>query len=227
MAHIPFFYSKDMETLEREDTFHFFKVLRKKEGDRFLVSNTEGEIWWAQAIEKKGEKLLFKLEKIKEKKEKKTISLGTAIPKGHRMAYLIEKASEIGVDKIYPIISKYSSVKVLTKGMMRRFNTIARSACMQSEKGFLTKVEEPIKIEEAIEIYKDAGIFQIGSKKENWKPFLESGKILFVGPEGGWAEEELKLFEKKDILFLPLIEEPLRTETAGIVGLSFYYSLKF
>lgn len=227
MAHIPFFYSPDMKHLNEEDTHHFRRVLRKKEGERFLICNGEGEVWWARAKEFKKDNLIFELENLKEKKERKKICLGTAIPKGQRMGFLIEKVCEIGVDKIYPLITKYSSVKEITQGMIRRYNSIARAACMQSEKGFLTKVENPTNLEEILKIFKKIGVLERVSQKENWKEFVKEGEILLTGPEGGWAEEEMETFKKTEALLLPLTEEPLRVETAAIVGLAFYWAQKF
>lgn len=223
MAHIPFFYSSDMKTLNEEDTHHFKRVLRKRIGEKFLVGNGEGEIWWAISKDFSSNKLFFEIQSLKEKKEKKRISLGIAAPKGQRASFLIEKICEIGVDKIYLLETKYSSVKI-TEGMMKRFNLIARAACMQSEKAHLTVVEKPIPLKKITELFKNIFVLDITGKKENWKKFEKDIEILLVGPEGDWAEEEKIFFQSKTIPFLPLIDEPLRIETAAIVGLSFYYS---
>jgi len=163
---------------------------------------------------------------LKEEKERMKISIATAIPKGQRIANLIEKVSELGVDKIFLLVTKYSSVKNITEGMLKRFNLIAKSACMQSEKGFITKVEGPIFLKEAVEKLKNIGVLEINGEKEKWKSFIKNGEVLFIGPEGGWAEEELKIFKEKEIPFLPLTKDPLRIETAAIASISFYYALK-
>lgn len=226
MVHIPFFYSDDMKILSEEDTHHFRNVLRKRTGDKFLICNGKGEIWWAKAKEIKNKNLLFELENLKEKKEKKTISIGTAIPKGQRISFLIEKLCEIGVDKIHLIETKYSSVKNITDGMLKRFNSIARAACMQSEKGFLTEIVKPVPIKNIIENFNNICILDINGKKESWQECVKNMQILLIGPEGGWAEDELNLFKEKNLPLLPLTEDPLRIETAAIFGLSFYYALK-
>lgn len=109
MAHIPFFYSSDMKTLNEEDTHHFRKVLKKNIGEKFLVGNGKGEILWAIPKDFSSKKLIFEIELLKVKKEKKGISIGTAIPKGQRASFLIEKVCEIGVDKIYLLETKYFS----------------------------------------------------------------------------------------------------------------------
>lgn len=226
MSHIPFFYSADLKTLDEASSHHFKNVLRKGIGDKFLVCDGRGKIWWAIAKDIKNKKISFELEKFKEEKEKSKISIATAIPKGQRIATLIEKSSEIGVDKIFLLITKYSSLKNITEGMMRRFNAVAKAACMQSEKGFITQVEGPIFLKEAVEKFKNIGVLEKNGEKENWKNFLKEGEILLIGPEGGWAEEEIKIFKEKEIPFLPLTKDPLRIETAAIVSLSFYYALK-
>lgn len=224
MGHVPFFYSEDLKELNEIDSHHFVKVLRGKVGDKFLVCDGNGKIYYAIAKEYKNKKLIFEIEKLKEIKERKKISIASSIPKGQRMAYLIEKACEIGVDRIYPLIAKYSSVRLVTPGMAKRFNSIARAACMQSEKGFLTKVEDPLSLKDAILKFEKIGVLEMKGEVINWKKFKEEGEILFIGPEGGWAEEEIKIFKEKKILLLPLIDEPLRIETAAITGLSFYYA---
>lgn len=227
MAHIPFFYSEDLKFLNEEDSYHFFKVLRKREGDRFKICDGKGKIWYAKAKAIKKGKVEIEKGEFIEEKQKKGICLATAIPKGQRMSFLIEKVCEIGVDVIYPLITKHSSVKEITPGMMKRFQNIARASCSQSEKGYLTKIEKPVSLKEIFKNFNKTGVLERFSKKENWGEFIKDGEILLIGPEGGWAEEELKIFKEKNSRFLPLTEEPLRVETAAIVGLSFYYSLKF
>lgn len=223
MAHIPFFYSSDTKTLNEEDTHHFKRVLRKKIGEKFLVGNGNGQIWWAIAKDFSSKKLVFEIQSLKEKKDRKKISIGVAIPKGYRASFLIEKICEIGVDKIYLLETKYGSVKI-TERMVKRFNSIARAACIQSEKAYLTVVENPIPLKKITGIFKNIFVLDITGEKENWKKFEKDIEILLVGPEGGWAEEEKIFFQEKNIPFLPLTDEPLRIETAAIVGLSFYYS---
>lgn len=226
MAHIPFFYSSDLKKLDENSSHHFKNVLRKGIGDNLFICDGEGKIWDAIAKDFKDGKVFFDLLELKEIKEKPKISIATAIPKGQRIATLIEKTSEIGVDKIILLITKFSSVKIITEGMMRRFNSIAKAACMQSEKGFITKIEGPIFLKEAIEKFENIGICEKEGEKGNWLNFIKNGEILFIGPEGGWAKEEIKIFKEKEISVLPLTKDPLRIETAAIVALSFYYALK-
>lgn len=227
MAHIPFFYSFDLEKLSKEDTIHFKKVLKKKEGDGLLICNGEGSIFYAEAIGFKKDNLYFEIKELKEKKEKPAISMAFAIPKGYRASFLIEKITELGISEIVPIISKYSSVRNITEGMLKRYSSIAKAASMQSEKGFLPEIKKPLNLKDFLKEYSGIGILHKNGKMENWKNFLKNGKIILVGPEGGWADEEIELFKEKNLPLLPLTEDPLRVETAAIVGLSFYYALKF
>ncbi len=225
MAHIPFFYSFDLEKLSKEDTHHFRNVLKKREGEDFLVCDGKGNIYYAMGKAFIKDNLYFELKELKEKKEKPNISIAFSIPKGYRASFLIEKVSEIGVREIIPIVSKYSIVKEMTEGMLKRYNSIAKAACMQSEKGWFPEIKRPINLKELLKDKSGIGVLEKNGNKENWKNFIKDGKIFLVGPEGGWAEEEIKLFKENNLPLLPLTKDPLRIETAAILGLSFYYAL--
>ncbi len=225
MGHIPFFYSLDLEKLSKEDTHHFRNVLKKGEEDEFFVCDGKGNIYYAKGKKFIKDNLYFELKELRGKKEEPKISIGFAIPKGYRASFLIEKVSELGVKEIIPIISKYSVVKNLTEGMLKRYNSISKAACMQSEKGWLPEIKKPLSLKELLKDKMGIGVLEKNGNKENWKNFLKDGKIFLVGPEGGWSEEEIKLFKEKNLPLLPLTKDPLRIETAAIVGLSFYYAL--
>lgn len=148
------------------------------------------------------------------------ITLATAVPKGKRLDWLIQKATELGADKIIQIVSSRSIIKPKSS---HRAEKIVAEACKQCGRGLIPAITEPIKLPDL-----DTGDYDLKLAGvpggEKIKELLRGKKpkkiICLVGPEGGFTDEEKEVIKKKGFISADLGKETLRIETAGIYLLS-------
>jgi 16S rRNA (uracil1498-N3)-methyltransferase len=147
---------------------------------------------------------------------KNEVILFASLIKKDKFEWVLEKCTELGVSKFVPIISERSEKKDLNIERMRK---IIKEASEQSERGFMPEICEPIELEEALADieYKAIALHLSGESfdDENLKIFSKLG--LFVGPEGGWGEKDIKLFKNKNVPLVTLGTQVLRAETASMV----------
>lgn len=132
---------------------------------------------------------------------------------------VVQKAVEIGVKEITPIITKRTVKLGLNYG---RLNKIIKEAVEQSGRGILPKLNEAISFDKAAEKAKNENdlnlFFQIGEPSLGHQ-MSKSNKIgIFVGPEGGWDDDEIKIAQENNFTFAGLGKTVLRAETAVIVA---------
>ena len=161
------------------------------------------------------------------------ISLYTAIPKGERFDWLIEKASEIGVAKIVPVIYSRSVVTNFSTNKFERYKKISISASSQSWRVDIMEISSPISFTEAVNnVSKDEKALNIlpYESEENNKILntlqeeKNKNKIkninIFIGPEGGFDNKEIALALENNFKVVTLGKNILRIETAAIVASS-------
>jgi 16S rRNA (uracil1498-N3)-methyltransferase len=153
--------------------------------------------------------------------EEPGVSLYQAVPKGKSMDLVVEKATEVGVGSIVPLISDHSIAQPRENAnKMDRWRRIIESAARQSLRRHIPELEYPVNFSEAVEQSSTAGI--ILHNHGDISPLEEvaerSPVSLLVGPEGGWSEEELSLAGERGLSFAYLGPFRLRSETAGVVA---------
>lgn len=162
------------------------------------------------------------------------IWLCASIIKKDNFEWTVEKATELGVTRIIPILSDRSEKKALNVG---RLEKIAVEASEQSGRGNVPAIHPIIKLEDCLEYINKT---QVSGEKlgalafhTEGEPFLgsafdkEKPTAIFIGPEGGWSEREVELFHTSGIKLKCLGKQILRAETAAIAALSqfvFYFS---
>ena len=219
--------------IKGSDVNHIVNVLRMKPGEELLIS-VKGEWDYLCKIEEiENDRVNLKvLESIKQRELPVNITLLQGIPKSDKLEMIIQKAIELGVSEIIPVKTKRVVVKIEEKkqaSRVARWNAIAESAAKQSKRGIIPKVSEPKSIDNALEIVKDFGVKLI--PYENADGIEKTRKILngmdktkniavFIGPEGGFEEEEVKKINKSGFEVITLGKRILRTETAGLALLS-------
>jgi len=223
-GHVPFYFAGTLPELEPEDSIHFLKVMRGREGDPLEVSDGRGRRWSARAAHVGKREVRVELVEELEPEVPPSVAVASALPKGQRAADLVEKTVEMGISDLHFIVSKFSSVRELTPGMLRRFQAVARSAAMQSRQAFLPAIHKMIPLAEFLEKNPRSAVLErTGGRKEWDRLSSEKGWSLLVGPEGGWSPDEMDLFKEKGLPLLALTDHPLRVETAAVAGLAFYY----
>jgi 16S rRNA (uracil1498-N3)-methyltransferase len=156
---------------------------------------------------------------------KKHIILYQSIIKKDKMEWVIEKATELGVSKIVPIISERSEKKGFNQERAQKIAVEAAEQCGRVDVPTIAEVvvlDETLKENENIVVCDGSGSLELKAKSLEQ---TQSSKLkplsLFIGPEGGWSEKELDLFKQKGAKICSLGPLTLRAETAAIVALGF------
>lgn len=208
---------KPKTILSQEESRHL-KALRLKANEKVELFDGEGNIHLAEIISlgKKAELKIISSKKESSKKNK--LILWTAIPKGDRADWLVEKATELGIDIIQPINFRYSVV-LPKKTKTDRWKRISIAACAQSKRAFLPGIDEIIKFKDLLTKIKDEQVILCHQDGKNISDLKLKDKdtILIIGPEGGFDDSELELLKKYQKLSLS--DNILRTETAAIFAI--------
>ena len=148
------------------------------------------------------------------------ISLYQAVPKGGRMDFVVEKATEVGATRIVPLLAE-RGVVTPREGKVGRWRRVAEAAARQALRLSVPEVAEPVRFEEAASEVGETGVLLHNAPDlQPIEAVVESPARLFVGPEGGWSERELRIAEGAAIFFGGLGPYRLRSETAGIVAVA-------
>jgi len=207
----------------REESKHIVKVLRKKEGDLLHVTNGKGFLFVSELTLITPQQCIAKvIEAKKEEKPKYYLHMAVAPTKmNDRYEWFLEKATEIGVMEITPIICDHSERKVVK---LDRFERVLQSAMKQSLNFTLPKLNTPVRFSEFISDTPEGTKFIAHCENEIDKKSLRSslnigGKyLILIGPEGDFSSEEIELAKQNGWNPISLGSTRLRTETAAIVA---------
>jgi len=197
---------------------HVLKVLRGKNGDPVEVVDGAGRLFAARLCG--GREATVVEELAAPAGAWVEISLYQAVPKGGRMDLVVEKATEVGATRIVPLLAERGVVNP-REGKVWRWRRVAEAAARQSLRLSVPEVAEPVSFEDAASEVGEAGVLL--HNDPDLRPVeavVRSPASLFVGPEGGWSEGELRLAEEAGITFGGLGPYRLRSETAGIVAVA-------
>ena len=222
------FYNSELDTsvktfnFSKDESRHIVKVLRKSTGDLLMITNGEGWMFEAEVIIPNHNKCVVSILKSTfEAPRPYTIHLAVAPTKmNDRYEWFIEKATEIGVDKITPIICQNSERKIIKT---ERFEKILQSAMKQSLQSYLPSLAPPISFSEFIKMPQEGATFIAhceDGEKLKFKDQIEAKKsiTILIGPEGDFSPKEIELALKHQYIPVSLGASRLRTETAGIVA---------
>lgn len=224
--------------IEGNDAHHIRDVLRIKQGEEVsfsLPSDNDNAEYRGALKEFSGDEAIFDLLFIKERDVELPvrITLFQGLPKGDKMETIIQKSVELGVFSIVPTACKRSIVKLDEKKAgkkLQRWQAISESAAKQSQRGIIPEVLDVVDFKAAVKIAGDKGMrifipYEKASGMEDTKK--ELSKIapgeevaVFIGPEGGFSEEEVSLAREAGGIPITLGKRILRTETAGMTFLS-------
>ena len=207
-------------TLDPEEGRHLLKVLRKKAGDLFYVTNGKGWLFEATLVSANPKNASASIVSSKKTHAKMhSLHLVVAPTKSiDRFEWFLEKATEIGVNEITPIICEHSERKVLK---MDRLQKVVQSAMKQSLRTYLPVLHDPISFKEFM-TQEHAGLLFIAHCEEEEKMELKrrvapDKKItILIGPEGDFSPSEITQAYEKHFLSVSLGDSRLRTETAAI-----------
>ena len=223
-----------------ENYNHLANALRVKLGEFVLCSVepfTTSFDYKTKVIGIDKENILLQIEESVEGRELPiTVNLYQGLCKSDKLEFIIEKAVELGAKTIIPLETKNSVVKFdinekKSLSKIERYNKISKSAAEQSKRHIIPEVLKP-KDFINLEILKNENVFNL-LFYENENDITKTRKVLdkikntkdaivniFVGPEGGWTDEEVKFAKENNFYILTLGSRILRTETAAITALS-------
>lgn len=217
--------SKNSEFIQftKEESRHIVKVLRKKEGEKVYVTNGKGLLFTASIENANHNKCIAAILEFKETKARDyKLHLAVAPTKmNDRFEWFLEKATEIGIDEITPIICEHSE---RTKVKLNRFERVLQSALKQSLHYRLPKLNDAITFKNFIETNTNSDHYFIahcedGNKKTLKNQFkVNQSYTILIGPEGDFSSNEIKNAINNKYIPVSLGNSRLRTETAAIVA---------
>lgn len=219
--------------IDGEDVKHIYKVLRLQVYDNLLINDCEGTEYLGEikSISKENVivNILKKLETVNESPV--SIHLFQGMPKGDKIDLIVQKAVELGVMSITPVITKRVIVKNELGDFKKltRLKRIALEACKQSKRGIIPEINEPLPFEKAMDLFKNMDLVLVPYEEEKGqglKSVLRNSKeeihsvAIVIGPEGGFEESEISRLMDIGSKIVTLGPRILRTETAGFVCIS-------
>ena len=194
--------------LDPGDRHHLARVLRLRDGDPITVGDGAGR--WGRAVFRSAVEPEPTAEVVVVAEPEPTVAVGFALIKGGRPELVVQKLTELGVDRILPLTAERSVVRwddTKATAQVERFRRVAREAAMQSRRVWLPQIDEvsapgDVVVPEGLAVAEHGG-----------DPIDGSVRALLVGPEGGWTTDELV-----DHRTVSLGQTVLRAETAAIVA---------
>ena len=222
----------DKVVITGEDAKHLGKVVRIRVGEVIRVSTSAGESYLCEIQSANADEVIASVkERTAETEPGNRIYLFQAIPKGDRMETVIEKAVELGVYEIIPVEMKYCVVKLDDKkkrSKVERWQKVAESAAKQSKRSLIPNIHEVVSFKEALKMANECEVRLVpyeneegmkATKESLLKITTDKSVSIIVGPEGGFAPEEIESArETMDVISLG--KRILRTDTAAITAMS-------
>jgi len=212
---------------------HIEKVLRLREGDEIIVSDGQGSSYLSviTRLGKNGVEADLKETLAGSREPELKVILAQSLVKGEKMDLVVQKATELGVKEIIPLVTHRTVVNLTPQKASRRiqrWSTIAREAAQQSHRDEIPFIGELAHLEDILNEKREKALCLFlweqekrGSLKEilkNSKPFEEL--VIFVGPEGGFTPEEAELARCHGSFSATLGPRILRAETAALSALT-------
>ncbi len=210
-------------TLDETESKHCVRVLRLEKGDKITLVDGHGGFYSAEIDDPNPKRCTVKVVKSEHNFGKANFKLHIAIAPTkniERIEWFLEKTTEIGIDRVTPLLCRFSERKEIKA---ERLEKVMISAMKQSLKAYLPQLDELTKFNEFISQPFD-GLKFIAYCDDQHRDLLRnkviSGQncLILIGPEGDFSSEEIELALKQGFQPVSLGESRLRTETAGLVA---------
>jgi 16S rRNA (uracil1498-N3)-methyltransferase len=227
---LPLFYKNDIIAspgsivLDEDTSKHIVQVLRMQNGEQLQLTNGKGNLFTCEIIDNNRKRCTVIIKQtVNEQRPTTNVTIAISpVKNSNRFEWFLEKATEIGVTEIIPLICTRTEKQNFRHD---RMNGILMSAMLQSQQTWLPILHEPIKFNEAISKATQQQKFIAHCEDESNKVQLASqllnistSKLILIGPEGDFTKEEIEFALQKKFTPVALGDTRLRTETAGIVA---------
>lgn len=225
--------------LTGSDVNHIKNVLRMKQGERLIACDGNGKDYYCRIEALEAERIVLRAEEERQAESELPIriTLYQGLPKKDKMELIIQKAVELGAVCIVPVAMKRCVVKLedekKEEKKRERWQAISMSAAKQSGRGVIPKVAKAMNYHDALKDAVSRGMVLVpyeraegmGTLKNAIKTLTTEWEVptelsLFIGPEGGFEEEEIAQAVSAGAVAVSLGKRILRTETAGLAALS-------
>lgn len=212
--------------LDEEESKHAVRVLRLQAGDCVILVDGRGNRFEAVIQDNHPKRVVLQIESVQEHYGERSYYLHIAIAPTknlERLEWFLEKATEIGIDEITPILCDHSERKEVK---LDRLHKILVSAMKQSQKAYLPKLNPMVKLDQFM--VQQTGndtlhrfIAHCAEDEKGFLPqFLKGGEsvCVLIGPEGDFSPAEIRKAKEAGFKATSLGDSRLRTETAGVVS---------
>jgi len=209
-------------TLDEVESRHCVSVLRKNPGDALFVTDGKGAFYSGILVEAHKKRAVIEIQKTFPQKSDRKIQLHIAISlskQNDRFEWFLEKATELGIDRITPLVCKRTEKSKFRKD---RAEKIVLSAMKQSAQAFLPQLDDLTKFKDLITDISDTTQKIIPYCDGEAQPLIqevmkpEGAVCILIGPAGDFTPEEVELAQKKGFIAVSLGDSRLRLETAGV-----------
>lgn len=214
-----------------DDVKHIYKVLRLSKGDKVSINNLKGQEFIGEIIDADKDKVIVGLLKLQETNSESGIDihLYQGMPKAAKMDGIVQKGTELGINKIIPLWTKRVIIRreEASPNKIERWKKIALEACKQCKRSRIPLIEEGIDLSELKHRLKDYDLIIVpyeNSEEYGIKAVKDKNKdkeikkiAIIIGPEGGFEEDEIDKLKALGGEIITLGSRILRTETAGII----------
>jgi len=218
--------------IEGQEARHILNVMRLTGGDKVVVFDGTGKEYTGFIKEAKPKSLTVEIISIKtpNKEGIPEITLVQAVPKKGKMDYIVEKATELGVHSIIPVLSERTVVKIEAgkiTNRVSRWKKIAGGAAKQCGRVSIPEIGDVQKFYNVVDAIDKYDLSLMACLSEGTIPLkeaisdFETGKIIiFIGPEGDFTPDEIKMAESTSSRLISLGGRVLKSDTAGLYLLS-------
>ena len=211
-----------------DEQYHYInRVLRLQVGDQMIIFDKSGSEWMTRISDTKKNRLVIQLkEKTSPDRESPiNITLIQSISRSQRMDAVMQKSTELGVNKIVPVFSKNTTIKIDETKLdkkMQHWRKILISASEQSGRTKIPELSTPVKFDsDCLKKFKsELSVFFDTTGKQSFDGMKPNSITIAIGPEGGFNEDEKNLASKHGYSVVRSGPRLLRTETAPIMALS-------
>jgi 16S rRNA (uracil1498-N3)-methyltransferase len=230
---LPFFYKKDIDAnasavvLDEDTSKHVVQVLRMQNGEQLQLTDGKGNVFTCEITDNNRKRCAVAIiQTTNQQRPTTSISIAISLLKNvNRFEWFLEKATEIGVTQIIPLICTRTEKQNFKT---ERLQSILVSAMLQSQQCWLPEMGEPVsfrKLLESLQTLQELQKLIAHCEDETNKVSLatqllqsSSSKLILIGPEGDFTKEEIDLALQQNYTPVSLGNTRLRTETAGVVA---------
>jgi 16S rRNA (uracil1498-N3)-methyltransferase len=221
-----FNFTEQTVALGPDEARHLRDVLRLKAGDEVYVFDGRGREFRCSVSTSKRDAAELRVEAEAEPAKPESqlqLNLCVALLKGEKFDLVVQKATELGVKKITPLITRYADIHLRDAAdaskRVTRWQRIALEAAKQSGRAFVPEISSPVRFEAALDLDGLGVMFSERDGESLEHLTMQSASLsmtALVGSEGGWSDEEIDLARARNFHVITLAGRILRAETAAI-----------